>query len=106
MNKKNKLIKSKIISGFKKNVVLGSLVLTFLIINIFLSLQTVSSGSKLSNLEKVQVELTRKNRDVMLELVAATALSTVEREAASLGYINADSVGYIKESEVVASRLP
>lgn len=98
--------KKKIFSSFKKNLFLGSVVIITLIANIILSMQTVSSGSKLASLEKSQSELNKKNKEITLLLVNATSLTSVENEASGLGYLNSVNVAYIKESEVVASRLP
>jgi hypothetical protein len=103
--KRNHLIKNKIISSFKKNLFLGSLVLTFLVLNIFLSLQTVSSGSKLSGLETKEKDLVTKNRQLNSELVEATSLTQVQRNSQQLGFVKPLSLVYLRDTGSFASVL-
>lgn len=105
MNRKSQIIKKKVLSSFKKNLLLGSLVLTFLVLNIFLSLQTVTSGTKLSNLEKNEKELVKLNRQLSGELVEATSLTLVQKSSTELGFQKPTELVFAKDVEAVASKL-
>lgn len=105
MNRKSQIIKKRIVSSFKKNLLMGFLVLTFLVLNIFLSLQTVTSGSKLSNLEKTENKLVRENRQLSSDLSEATSLTLVQKSAIELGFQKPSELVYAKDVEAVASKL-
>lgn len=99
-------IKGRFLTSFKKNIYLGSVVLLFLIVNIVFALQTVSSGSKLSDLEVQEKELLRKNKEISEELVKASSLTSVMEMALALGYDKPNDLIYVRESSTVASKFP
>jgi len=99
------LVKQKIVSSFRKNIIIGVFVLVFLISNIYLSLQTVSSGAKLSKLEKTESEIVKGNRELSSKLVKATSLISVQEKSVELGFVKPLALVFVKGVEPVASKL-
>lgn len=105
MNKKSQLFKNRIVSSFRKNIILGVVVLIFLLANILVSLQTVNSGSKLSELEKQENVIIHTNRDITSQLVKSTSLTNIEKTSDILGFAKPESILYARDIETVASKL-
>jgi hypothetical protein len=105
ITRRKKQIKNQLISGFKKNIILGISVLVFLSLNILFSLQTISSGSKLASLESQEEKLNITNRELNAYLVDATSLIKADENSVKNGFIKPSQIFYIKGTEAVASKL-
>jgi cell division protein FtsL len=93
--------------GFKLNTkVLASMVLgLFVVFYLFLTLQTVSSGTKLDSLEKTEQDLAKQNKDLTLQLVEASSLTKLSQKAQDLGFGKPQLTVYLTQEDAVA-KLP
>lgn len=72
---------------------------------IFLTLQTVASGSKYALLEKEGKEIVKQNKELSMELMDSTSLSQINEKSERLGFVKPDKTIYIGKTETVA-KLP
>ena len=98
----------------KKNVVLykgieASLVVVvvfvcFVIATVFMTIQTATSGAKLSYLEKEEERLLQERREINEKLLKAGSLSAVSEKAQDMGFAKATNVLYINQENI--AKLP
>ncbi len=88
----------------KKNVLL-LLAAMFIAMQIFITIQTAVSGSRLAALEKRKSDLIEENKELGESLVGNVSLSALNSDAEDLGFEKPREMLYVGGDEVVA-RLP
>jgi len=105
MNRRRTQVKKKadfkITSRLLATVTLG----VFIMLYLFMTLQMVSSGTKLASLEKKEGELTKRNKELTLQLVEASSLTKLNQKAEDLGFVKPNSTVYLTQEDTVA-KLP
>lgn len=74
----------------------------FAITCVLFTIQTATSGARLSLLEKEETEISEKNQILERELIYLNSLSNLEEGAESLGFVEPQKIMYISEDEIVA----
>ena len=94
-------------SKIKVNVrfITGVVLAVFAVVQLFLTLQTVSSGAKLASLEQKEEDLTKENKELTLQLVEASSLTKLSEKAIDFGFAKPQSTVYLTQEENVA-KLP
>jgi cell division protein FtsB len=104
--KKRFLIKEK--TGLKAKIKIGKkqvvwlLLFIFVSFQVFLTVQTSSSGALLIELEQKQIEFEDENKKLNEELVKHTSLSTTEEKAEELGFVKPQETVFIADEESVS----
>lgn len=88
-----------------KKIVFWSSVSLFIMSYIFLTLQTVASGSKYALLEKEEREISKKIRELNTEVMSATSLTQINEKSEQLGFLKVNDTLYIDQKSFVA-KLP
>lgn len=76
-----------------------------LIVALVFTLEAVTSGAELSNLEKEEAALFSQNKDLSDSLIKSSSVLSYEEKLEELGFIKPEKILYITEKEVVA-KLP
>lgn len=97
--------KNKSILATVKEYFVWILLAGFVVVNIFSTIETATTGAEIMNLEEKQETLIRENRTFSDQIVNQSSLMTIETKAQELGYSKPQNVIYIAEKEVVA-KLP
>lgn len=77
----------------------------FIVSTIYFAIKIAAIGDKLTFLNKKEVEIESRNRELSLEIVSSTSLSKFSDESRNLGFIKPSNILYIKAEEAVA-KLP
>jgi cell division protein FtsB len=91
--------------NFKKMSVLWFVLLLFIFVTVFFTIQGVASGAKLAELEKEQKDLINENKQLATHLTELTSLKNIEEAAEDLGFVKPTSTIYITEERFIA-KLP
>lgn len=89
----------------KKTTILLPVLAVFALMVVFLTIETVTSGAHLAQLEQEEAVFAKQNRELSDQLVKASSLTTLGEEAEVLGFKKPSQVIYITEKEAVA-KLP
>jgi len=74
-----------------------------LVSNIFVTIVMANSGWRLKEIESYQKNLVERNREIMEEMVKKTSLTLLEKESVGLGFVESNTVLYLKKAKAVAS---
>jgi hypothetical protein len=88
----------------KKRGMFVILAVLFVVLQIFITLQSSAIGAQLSKLEKDELQMIQNNRLLSEEMVLSSSLAATKEFAKENGYVNAD-IKFIKPDEIVA-KLP
>jgi cell division protein FtsL len=90
-----------ILGNLGKFSVWGSIII-FVVVQIFITIQTTSAGAKLVDLEEQVKNLQLENRKISEELVHSTSLTDIGKSADELGFKQPDQMLYINSDDFVA----
>lgn len=90
-----------IVGGFSRFSVWVA-IFVFVVVQIFITIQTTSAGAKLVDLEEKVKSLQLENRRLSEELVHNTSLTDVEKSANELGFKKPDNTLFINSNDFVA----
>ena len=93
---KNKLIKISLTS-------LGLLLIAGVV---FMTVEMSVVGSEAQLIDNQEIKLAEENRQLKNALVDASALSSLEKNADSLGFVKAQDILYMSGKEVFVAKLP
>lgn len=88
-----------------KNITFWAVFIFFILVQIFLTIQTSTTGATLATLEGQEKELKEKNHELNEELISSSSLLSLESLAGELGYIEPQETFYVGEAGSVA-KLP
>lgn len=72
--------------------------------SLFLTIETVATGSDLVGLQKQSDQLLSQQRELKSYLVSELSLSGLETKSIELGFVKPSNLLYIKDNESVASK--
>jgi hypothetical protein len=72
------------------------------IVNIVFSLQTVAYGSQLSSLENEIDDIEKNTKNISIDVVNKSSLTTLSKKSEELGFTNPDQTLYLGKDEEVA----
>jgi cell division protein FtsL len=72
--------------------------------SVFLTIETVATGSEVSSLSEKGEELSAKQRELKESLVRGVSTTSLEEKSKDLGFTQASNVIYITNNESVAAR--
>jgi len=82
------------------------LILFLLVIaNVYLTVETATSGAQIVSLEKKEQILANEKRLSSEEIIKKSSLSSIQQKAQEMGYRKPQNIVYISQKEVVA-KLP
>ncbi len=91
--------------SFNKKTLLWIIVGLFIAVQVFFTIQTATSGAKISSLESKAIEFSNINKDLEAKLIQATSLSQIQEKAFDLGFVKNVETVYLKSGETFA-KLP
>lgn len=72
--------------------------------SVFLTIESVATGSEVAGLNLEEKNLIAKQRELKETLVKGVSVSNLEEKSGELGFVPASSIIYINENEGVAAR--
>ena len=102
MNKNKKVNKNINITSYVFLTILAIIIAG----GVFATIEMVTSGAEVANLEKEEVKLIEKNRLLSQEFAKMSSLQSFEKMADSLGFIKPTEILYVVKPEGVAAKLP
>ncbi len=88
-----------------KSKIFWAFTILILVVAVVFTLEAVTSGAELSNLEKEEATLVSQNKDLSDSLIKSSSVLSYEEKLEELGFIKPEKILYITEKEVVA-KLP
>ena len=85
-----------------KKVIYISLFTALVIFNMLMVVGMVSSGGKITELEKQKLTLIKENQEVRDTLIKISSLTELEKKANNLGYLKPSEKLYINDIDTVA----
>jgi len=104
-NKKRQFNKTILKPRINKKFILWATTTSFLVLQVFFTIQTATSGAALASLEKERIELERENSYLSEEIVRSSSLTQSKEKAESLGYLQPEKILYVKGDDFLA-KLP
>ena len=101
--RKNSQTKKRI--SLNKKMLLWTFVGLFIAIQVIFTIQTATSGARISSLESKAIELSNINKELEGKLIEATSLSKLQEKAFDLGFVKNVETVYLKSGEIFA-KLP
>lgn len=89
-----------------KNYLLISLLIIFVVANVFYTIGIATSSAEVAKYERDEEELVSQNQSLGEQIMNKSSLRTIEITASELGFAKPQKVIYITQSEAVAARLP
>lgn len=86
----------------RKTLLTWILLGVFVVVTIFFTIQTATSGATLAQLERDGETVIEENRTLSRQLIYLNSLSSLEKEAKGFGFEKPQKVIYIFEDEAVA----
>lgn len=87
----------------RRSLAIGVFFVLLLVSNIFVTIVMANSGWRLKEIESYQKNLVERNREIMEEMVKKTSLTLLEKESVGLGFVESNTVLYLKKAKAVAS---
>lgn len=103
--KNNKKLRHVELGYINFPVYLIPLVIVTTVTIVYMTIQTATSGAKLSNMEDKEIKLRQQNNRLYDELVMQSSLSKIANQAEDLGFQKPEMVVYTNVDEAVA-KLP
>ncbi len=94
--------KKKTAFSKKKMTFLWMAIGLFIVVSIFFTIQTATSGAELSQLEHHQGQLSKENQELKSEIIRSSSLTDIGDSAEELGFIKPQKVFYISEEVTFA----
>lgn len=78
--------------------------IAFIVVTVYLTIQTATAGAKIANLEQKQEELAKENRELSDKLIRTSSLTKISEKADELGFVKPSDIIYLTPAEDVALR--
>ena len=99
--KRNKIKETKDLG--RKKYLFGFLLLAFVSISVLVTIQGVTSGNELTELENEAIEINKQNHKLSQQLIEYSSLYDKSKEAQLLGFEKPENIVYIGGEVAVAS---
>ncbi len=90
---------------FRKTI-LAVFILALIGGGVFMTVEMSTSGGEIEKLQKEESSLKEENRQLKAMLVEDSSLSSLEKNAPSLGFFKPENTLYITDKEVFVAKLP
>lgn len=87
---------------FSKMYILAIPIVGFILLTVFLTIESASYGARLASLEQKAFLLEKENRDLSAQLVESTSLSELSGKTEELGFSKPLNIVYVSQEKVVA----
>ena len=74
----------------------------FIIGTVYFTIQVATSGSKLAQLERERMQLTKETQSLSSDLMQQTSLTQIGQRAEEMGFIKPDKIVYLQNQDSVA----
>ena len=102
-NSKNMNISKGINLKNSKIYVLSCICGVLVILSIFMTIDSATSGNEVANLQKKQTALLVKQQELQESLVEGLSLSSLEERSVEMGFVEVGNLVYVSTSVPVAS---
>ena len=89
----------------KTKVLVFSTFVIFALSAVLITIETVSSGAEIANLEKTNKSLLSQKRELEESYVKTISMGDLQQKSVEFGFVKAENLMYLKGSDTVA-KLP